>query len=81
MPLNEEIHTLLGLAISAIEAGETKLEGTREEVETKIAETVGAGKDAMHTLASMVLSDLRRIADSLEILAKEVVNAKPLIKS
>jgi hypothetical protein len=86
MPLDNEIHTLLGVIVSSFKAADRGVDealksgSTVAQAATMAKEAAEAGEEALHTLGALVLSDIKRIADSLEILAKaELARAKPLI--
>lgn len=70
MSVNNEIHTLLGIVVEGFRAAERRLDSTAQATREEIAEAATAGQSALHTLGSIVLSDIRRIADSLEVLAQ-----------
>jgi glutamate dehydrogenase/leucine dehydrogenase len=100
MSVNDEIHSLIGVAISAFEASEkgishffseaeveaantpSKMQEMTKQAEQKATELGDAAKQSLHTLASLVLTDVRRIADALEILAKDALSRQsaPLVK-
>lgn len=69
MPMDNEVETLVSLVASAIVRSATT-SATGKSVGADYPEAMKAGADAAETLAALCLSDIRRIADALEVLAK-----------
>lgn len=69
MPMNNEVETLVSLVASAIVRSATT-SSTGKSVGADYPDAMRAGAEAGETLAALFLSDVRRIADSLEVLAK-----------
>jgi hypothetical protein len=82
MPLDNEIHTLLGMVLDGFKAAEQRFDSTVEpKIKAELHLAQSAAEQALHTLGALVLSDIKRIADSLEILAKaELDRASLFIK-
>jgi hypothetical protein len=71
MSMDNEIHTLLGIVLEGFKAAEQRFDSTVEPaIKAELHLAQSAAEQAMHALGALVLSDIKRIADSLEILAK-----------